>query len=87
MVKNFKSNIEIEGITFEVDFDFFPEEKQVNYYKDGTGHPGAPAEVEINDIRHKGTDFTEFFREKGLMDEVEEIAWDEVETYFDLMAV
>lgn len=51
-----------KGVDFDVTFIFIPEEPEVRYYPDGSGYPGSPAEVEIHEIFHKGTDFTVFLQ-------------------------
>lgn len=60
-----------KGVDFEVTFILTPEEPEVRYYPDGSGYPGASAEVEIHEIFHKGTDFTTFLEDK--IDEIETI--------------
>ena len=42
--------IEFEGVTIFVDYLYTPEEHAVNYFPDGSGHPGSPASVEIEEI-------------------------------------
>ncbi len=37
-------------VTGEIDFDFSPEEPRVDRYPDGSGYPGAPAEVDLIEI-------------------------------------
>ena len=39
-----------------VGFDYQPEEPTVYYYKDGTGHPGCDAEVELTSVHSHGVD-------------------------------
>ena len=55
-----QTTITLEGIEFDVDFNYTPEEKPVYRDSNGEGHPGSPSEVEILSIEHKGTDFTNF---------------------------
>jgi len=70
------ATITFRGIEFDVDYDFKPAEPMVMYYSDGSGHPGCPAEVEqINEITHKGTDFTEFLEEHE--DEIAQIIYEQ----------
>ena len=35
---------------FELDFVFWPGEKMVMYYPDGSGYPGSPPEIEITKV-------------------------------------
>lgn len=69
------TTVKYEGIEFDVDYDYQPEEKMVRYYPDGSGYPGCPEELTINEISHKGTDFTDFFIAFDLMDGFEEAMW------------
>lgn len=43
--------VEIDGIEYEEEWElklhFTPGEKMIMYYKDGSGYPGSPAEVEL----------------------------------------
>lgn len=53
-----------KGISFDVTFEYTPEDPMIWRYPDGSGYPGSPAEVEISEISHKGTDFTIFLEDK-----------------------
>ena len=53
--------IEVEGVKFDVEFDYQPEEAQVRYYSDGSGYPGCAEEVSIYSIKHKGEDISDLF--------------------------
>ena len=55
--------IEYKGVKFDVEFDYSPEEPMVMYYPDGSGYPGAPAELIITDILYKETSFLELLEE------------------------
>lgn len=56
--------IELRGIEFEIEFDYYPEEQPVYYMSNGDpGYPGSPAEVEIQDITFEGVSMYEFFEE------------------------
>lgn len=37
----------LDGINYIVDGWYTPEEPMVMYYRDGSGHPGSPAEFDI----------------------------------------
>jgi hypothetical protein len=56
-MKPFKTSITIKGLTFTGTFT--PEEPMVMYYKDGSGHPGSPAEFEIEEITGKAMDLVD----------------------------
>jgi hypothetical protein len=72
-----KATITIKGIQFNADFDYTPAEPEVWYYKDGSGHPGTPAEVEVISLHHDGHDWTWFCNEH--MDMVTEAIWEALE--------
>jgi len=63
-----KTTIEIQKIPFEVEFNYTPEEKEVLYYKDGTGYPGCDSKVELIEVMHKGTDFLDFLSIEQIKD-------------------
>jgi len=44
-MKTFSTSIEIEGVKFELNFSYQPEEAPVMYYSDMSGHPGSAAEA------------------------------------------
>jgi len=52
--------INYKGVEFDVEFDYQPFEKQVLYYKDGSGYPGCSETVEITEFKHKGTSFLDW---------------------------
>ena len=68
------TTITLSDIEFDVDFNYTPEEKPVYYDSNMEGHPGCSAEVEILEISHKGTDFTDFLFDKH--EEIERIILD-----------
>ena len=44
------------NLEIEVEGNYYPEEHEVRYYKDGSGYPGSPSEFEIQNIKiTKGT--------------------------------
>lgn len=57
------ATIDLEGVEYEVEFDYQPEEPMVMYYKDGSGDPGCSAEVIITEIKRKGVDCFTFFED------------------------
>ena len=67
-----KSEITINGVLFEVEFDYQPYEPPDMGY-DSTGYPGCEPSIENIALYHKGTDFTDFFEDD--MDYVEELIW------------
>ena len=65
----------IKGVDFDIEYDYQPEEAEVRYYSDGSGHPGCPESLDITNISHKGVCFMEFFEDDQgmIMDYVYEI--------------
>lgn len=39
------------NLEIEVEGNYYPEEHEVRYYKDGSGYPGSPSEFETQDIK------------------------------------
>ena len=64
--------INYKGIDFDVNYEFFPEEEVVMYYKDGSGHPGCPASIEIESITMRGVEFYGFLDSLNLINEINE---------------
>ena len=63
-----KGTVNYKGVDFDIEFDYQPEEAQVNYYPDGSGYPGCAAQCELYEIKHKGICFLEI-----LEDDLEDI--------------
>ena len=63
--------IEYKGIEFDVEFYHQPYEPEVRYYSDESGYPGCAESVELEEIKHKGTCFLEFFQYEK--EEIEEL--------------
>jgi hypothetical protein len=64
--------VEINGVSFEVDGNYQPEEKEVLYYSDGSGYPGCPASIEVTKILYKDQDVTELIFELFGSEEIED---------------
>lgn len=45
-----KLDVKFQGIILTVEGDYQPAEARVNYYKDGTGYPGCPADFDITGV-------------------------------------
>jgi len=71
--------INYKGVEFDVEFDYQPFEKQVLYYKDGSGYPGSPEMVEITEFKHKETSFLEWIEDAE--NEVSEIILEKMHNY------
>lgn len=39
------------SLTVDVSFKYYPEEKMVRYYPDGSGYPGCDAYFELNSVK------------------------------------
>ena len=59
----FSDTFTYENIDFDIDYNFYPEEKQVYNYGDGSGYSGSPAEVEILRIEIGGYDMGELLKD------------------------
>jgi hypothetical protein len=57
-----KKSVTIDGVTFTGTLT--PEERMVMYYKDGSGHPGSPAEFDIESIEGDGVKLVELLNSK-----------------------
>ena len=62
-------DVKYKGRVLEVYYDYQPEEKEVRYYSDGSGYPGCPEELEINQIIFNGRDITRLIDDQ--IDELE----------------
>lgn len=76
-----KTTIHLEDIPFEIEYDYYPEEQPVYYYKDGTGHPGSAEEVNVNAIMFKGTDFFDLLDDKK--EKIEELILEQIHNNAD----
>lgn len=64
--------INIEGVDFLVDFDYYPEQHAVFYDANGEGTPPCPAEIEIFSIHIGETNVTNLVIEyEKLFDTIE----------------
>lgn len=54
-----KNTYTYQEVDFDIEYNYYPEEKAVMYYPDGSGHPGSSAEVEILKIEVMGYDMLE----------------------------
>jgi len=60
------------GVDLEVTYKYYEEEPTVMYYKDMSGHPGSPAEVELFSAEVNGVDIIEILNEEQI-EEIENI--------------
>ena len=70
-------NINYNDIEFEVVGWYQPEEDMVMYYPDGSGHPGAAAEFEIEELLYEGADFAGMMSE-GTEEKIIELVMDKL---------
>jgi hypothetical protein len=68
-----QTSIEYDKITFDIEYDFYPSERQVSYYEDMSGYPGSPAEVEINSIKIGEFEVYDVLHENVIEDLIEKI--------------
>ena len=74
-------SVNLEDKTFDVDYDYEPEEKEVRYDSNGTGHPGSPAEVIINKVTYNDEDWTDFIFQFVGEDRITEEIWEHMESF------
>lgn len=74
-----QESVILDFVTFKLEVTGFytPEEKEVRYYKDGSGHPGSPSEFEIEKVELVEGNLIEFIdfidgREWGLIRKIRE---------------
>ena len=72
-------NIEFQGVEFEVEFDYQPEEAAVMYYADGSGYPGCSESFEIREIDHEGYDWYDIFEASNKLDKITELVGEAME--------
>lgn len=84
MSRNMDLEIYYKGVDINVVGNYTPEEPMVMYYPDGSGHPGSPAEFEIEEIYYGDVDVFDIYDGfKGAMDEIQELCITKVEENYD----
>lgn len=68
--------ITFNGVELEVLATVTGGEPMVMYYPDGSGHPGAPPEVQIEEIIYEGIDVFDIYDSLRALDQIEEIVLD-----------
>jgi len=79
MAKGETFDIEYCDVVLFVTGCYSPAEARVDYYPDGSGYPGAPAEFEIDKIQCGGQDITNLLSGSQL-DEIEQLI---LNTHYD----
>ena len=46
-----EKTIDYDNVTFNIEYEFYPAEKEVTYYSDMSGLPSSGADVEIHSIK------------------------------------
>jgi len=67
-----KQHITYNDEELYVEYDYYPYERPVMYYPDGSGYPGSPAEAHVTLIEKDGVDISDSLSEKQ-WEEIEEI--------------
>lgn len=82
---NKKVNISYKGVELTVLGDYTPEEPMVMYYDDMSGHPGSPAEFNIEEIIFNNIDVYDIYDcFIGSIEDIEELCLTEInEEYYD----
>lgn len=72
-------SINFKGYELECVGDFFPGEPCRMYEQNGDpGHPGAPAEFEVHEIKIEGVELFELFDNLNLIDEIEDLILEKI---------
>jgi len=66
-----KTEVIVENVVLDVEYDYTPEEAMVYNYGDGSGYPGYPASVDIYNVCIDEADITNILSESAL-EEIEE---------------
>ena len=70
--------IKIGDKELEVTFTYTPEEAEVRYYRDGSGHPGTPSQIDIESVIFKGREVINLLPQ-NVFEKIEEILYDRME--------
>ncbi len=65
-------------IEIDVSFDIAPEEKEVKYDSNGTGHPYSPASIEYLEVYHDNENITDKLSDKQI-NQIEDAIWEEIQ--------
>lgn len=61
MIEKMAVEVIYHGIILTVEGEYIPAQKEVLYFRDGSGQPGEPADFDIHSIKYNGLDMTDFF--------------------------
>ncbi len=67
-----------KDIEVEVSYEIAPEEKEIRYDSDGSGHPGSPACIEHLEVYHQGKNITNELSKEEIL-RIEDRIWYEIE--------
>ncbi len=67
-----------KDIEVEVSYEIAPEEKEIRYDSNGTGHPGSPASIESLEVYHQGKNITNELSKEEIL-RIEDRIWYERE--------
>ena len=77
-MKKVTVTVEYNNVLLVVSGVYSPPEKEVTYYADGSGYPGAPSEFDIKTILVQQTDISELLSHEQIQ-EIEEMVIREIE--------
>ena len=66
-----KTELVINNIIIDIEYDYTAEEAMVYNYGDGSGYPGYPASVDIYNVYVNGVDITDLVSD-SVLEEIEE---------------
>lgn len=61
MIEKMTVEVVYHGLLLTVEGEYYPRQREVLYFRDGSGQPAEPADFDIHSIKCDGIDMTEFF--------------------------
>ena len=71
--------VEFRGVELTIVGNFYPEEEEVRYYSDMSGHPGSPSSFEILEIKVADSDVDLFDLLEDHLEILEEMCLKQIE--------
>lgn len=71
--------LEFRGVELTIVGNFYPEEEEVRYYSDMSGHPGSPSSFEILEIKVRDSEVDLFDLLEDHLETLEEMCLKQIE--------
>lgn len=72
--------IELKDLTVEVEFNYYPAEQEVSFYRNGDyGHEGSPEEIDIYSIKYKDREMIGLIKSEKAWECIEKKVWEALE--------